>query len=325
MPYTYLVIHPMFRSLLVFFCVAMLFSAAGCASWREITSRTFNETPAPGPLYTAEFYRTATPEAVRAEIGGRRLEPAVVIREVKTSYPRYYGKGSSSGGTYYSKDYAIPLDLAIANTPYPEVITLLCQSGLYTDSPNEHPYFNPVDHALYRKDIDIIRAVLQCPLTDSAKVGALFSFAYPAHHDLKYFPVLLESGIDVNMRAGGVTVLEKAISQERDALIDYILRQKLTAETLDSTLWETIRRDKYRLTEKLIDLGANPYNRRWREDRTALRFYVLRVRDFRRPGTAAHTDALNILRKMLKRKPPEGDVEAQKDYVIAKEYLLSNQ
>jgi hypothetical protein len=84
----------------------------------------------PGKLFSEEFYRTATPAEVKAEIGGRSLAGEYFIEKKVSERRGIYRElypFLSDADVERSRIY--PLAVAARTTPYPEVLVLLVEAG----------------------------------------------------------------------------------------------------------------------------------------------------------------------------------------------------
>ena len=130
--------HTIFLAVL-FFYISLL-TGCGLVADGVNLARTI-QLPA-GDLYSPEFYQTATPEEVKRAIGSRSLEN-------ESFTERYYSSNTQGRGFLADLDGKVktvqsvfipmssvdrnapmyPLQVAVAHTPYPEVITILIDAG----------------------------------------------------------------------------------------------------------------------------------------------------------------------------------------------------
>ncbi|MDL2322146.1 ankyrin repeat domain-containing protein [Desulfosarcina sp. OttesenSCG-928-B08] len=102
----------------------------------------------PGKLYSSEFYRTATPEEVKAAIGGRSLAgKSFTVKEYRRDTGGFLGDLKKVLGVVLPlseiREYTLyPLTIAVQISPYPEVIALLLEAGAELGPHGQRAYFS---------------------------------------------------------------------------------------------------------------------------------------------------------------------------------------
>jgi ankyrin repeat protein len=130
--------------------VALLFltlgAVSGCGAVHSAAVGVATVQLPPGKLYSSDFYANATPDEVRAAIGGRSLAgESYTKRYVAEHSSAFLGKGITRTvgifipNTYLGESRLTPLNVALRSTDNLEVIKVLLEAGAAVDKDTRWP------------------------------------------------------------------------------------------------------------------------------------------------------------------------------------------
>lgn len=220
---------PLLLLLLLFLASA----SSGCGVVGNSVTKVLARQGEPGILYSGDFYKTARPEDVRQAIGSRSLASESFTRRSFVE-----GSGHSPGAVfdvspivdifwplgYIHRDEPVyPIGVAVWNTPYPEVITLMFQAGATMDQVRLSRYLNCwQDNEHNRK---ILRVLLDNGSTED-RILALESMVGADNRAMVEFLLPLYP----DMQAGcleGNRIIGKAIGAGRNDMAAYLRERGL--------------------------------------------------------------------------------------------------
>lgn len=221
-------------SLLILLCSIWL---GGCGVIWDAGVKVASYSPSPEPLYTAEFYKTATPAEVKQAMGNTSLKgkfyqekaydkskSSFLFDETETSIITVFIPGSR----VWQAEPEYPLKLALYHSPYPEVITLLLDAGAELPPSFAEPIcwrcMQPaaVKEVLVRQNN---RPYLHCM--------ALQGYSKLANLEMVQYIVGLDASLITCHVVNASSVLTEAVKEGHIAIVNYFLNQGADIEHRD--------------------------------------------------------------------------------------------
>ena len=243
--------------------MAMSLIVACCLCVMSVTltgaAQAANE-PVDPDLYSPAYYKTASPEAVRDKVKGKKLAGEFVPRN-RLAGKEPFEPLPEPVNNFTDEAPVYPLNVALNNSPYPEVITVLLDAGAEMEKWSDSEY-------LSRENADMrIAGELFGRAEDPEKRCLLFAAAASGGHKDLVTHILGQPGMDVNCQVDdwiNPPALSRVMKAGKNDMAEFLLERgadpNLDVGLTSSALSYALIGNNVEGAKLLLRHGADPSN-----------------------------------------------------------------